>query len=803
MTSSPPRIGSEAPALFTSDDVENMPSSPIRLNVLDEEDAEDDRDDVAEGPSSPILITPTKRRRIEMEFPPSSPPGMGMAMSSSPLKRFDTYFPAGKERDEEEDDDDNDDEEITFNLDPPTPAGRRQPRLTKLHESITLTPTSSPPQPQPHLQPTTRKYVPGQRIKRSRALLESGPAQLFVRSISGRRHDRFALAYPGHNSGWQDDVENFYSNVDDIHTCTHPDDYLSLPLCTAPCNTNSLIAIGEESGEIRLIDPSPDTFSTPHLTFPVHDNAILDLSFSASDAKLATAAGDQTARIIDMPTQQTIAILTRHTSSLKKVCWQDASQEQVLATCSRDGAVAVWDLRVKCSSSRPVMEIGEGSEEDEAARLDIDLLEGSRRRSGRGMMVKEYTQPLNFIAGAHSEKLRVRSPYASSANPHSLLNSSPNNHDSSSSLRDTSVTSLLFLPAPRSNMLVTSGASDACLRLWDLRTTYALRRKAPVPLAVTSQPESHSRNRQFGITSMDLSTDGSRLYALCRDKTVYVYSTRHLVVEGAGEETTRSGGYGNSGAGFKHFPGEEARMGLGPLYGLRHPRLSVSTFFVKLAVRKERDGQREVLAVGSSDNCAVVFSTDERYMRRRRGQEQDEGDGSAMAGKGVRGLQMPITPTTPSRRSTLRPSTLSQSPSAQNGSLPTPFSNSRRYTSTPASKSRSFTSRDTLPIYNSGVALTGAHKKEVSALCFSHSGELITVSDDCSARCWREDSEKAWQMRTFGVEEGGGNEGGAGWVEFGGEEDGEEGWFAGEGREVGGMFSDMTVGLSQSQSQGY
>ncbi|KAI5288999.1 hypothetical protein KEM52_000948 [Ascosphaera acerosa] len=565
---------------------------------------------------------------------------------------------------------------------------------------------------------------------------------------------------------WQDDVENFYSAIDDTHSCTQPnEEWLALPLCTAACN------IGEESGQVRLLNPSPGKFATPRFTCSVHNNAILDLAFSASDTKLATASGDQTARVVDMSTQQTTAVLQRHSSSLKKVCWKDDSQEQVLATCSRDGAVAIWDLRVKCSTSRPVLEVGDSATDDES-RLDA-LQQSPGGRGRRGLIVKEYTQPLNFIAGAHSDRVRVRLPYAPSQHGNAAPLPCPTVSDSAPTPPgDTSVTSLLFLPAPRSNLLVTSGASDACLRLWDLRTTYALRRRVPVPLAVTRQPSSHSRNRQFGITSMDLNTDGSRLYALCRDRTVYVYSTRHLAIEGAGEE--RLGG-ADSGA-FKHFPGEEARMGLGPLYGLRHPRLSVSSFFVKLAVRREGSGRREVLAVGSSDNCAVVFSTDERYMRQREassvdGVDREERDKSM--GYRADATQSPLTPSTPSRRSTLRPSTLSQSPNKHTSMLPTPTSDARQrrgpgmssspYYASSASQRRCqnkgcTASEDQLPIYSPGVALSGAHKKEVSVVCFTRSGELITVSDDFSARCWREDSKEAWEVRTYGAAEAGGTQ---------------------------------------------
>ncbi|KAI5295130.1 hypothetical protein KEM56_005710, partial [Ascosphaera pollenicola] len=187
-----------------------MPSSPIRLNILGEEEDEDEDDDkddggaAEEGPASPILITPNKRRRIEMEFPPSSPPSMStaMAMSSSPLKRFDSHFSATYKRDEEgEDEDEDEDENIMFNVAPPIiSATKKHPRLTKLHESITVTPTSLPTPS--HSRPATNKPVAsqGQGIRRSKALQNPGQSQLFVRAVSGTRQDRFALAYPGYGS---------------------------------------------------------------------------------------------------------------------------------------------------------------------------------------------------------------------------------------------------------------------------------------------------------------------------------------------------------------------------------------------------------------------------------------------------------------------------------------------------------------------------------------------------------------------------------------------------------------------------
>lgn len=90
-------------------------------------------------------------------------------------------------------------------------------------------------------------------------------------------------------------------------------------------------------------DSSP-AYNTPYLAFKPHKNAILHLSFSSEDKYLATASGDQTAAIIDMPTQKIIHNLAAHTSSLRQVTFQPGN-DSVIATCSRDGTVTLWDLR--------------------------------------------------------------------------------------------------------------------------------------------------------------------------------------------------------------------------------------------------------------------------------------------------------------------------------------------------------------------------------------------------------------------------------------------------------------------------
>ena len=123
---------------------------------------------------------------------------------------------------------------------------------------------------------------------------------------------------------------------------------------------NSLIAVGDEEGRVRLLESAKGGkpgFPKVYLSFRPHTNAIIDMAFTEDDSQLATASGDQTARVIDMPTQTTTSVLANHSASVKQVRFQPGSaNNSVLATSSRDGSIQVWDLRCK-STEGPVSEI--------------------------------------------------------------------------------------------------------------------------------------------------------------------------------------------------------------------------------------------------------------------------------------------------------------------------------------------------------------------------------------------------------------------------------------------------------------
>ena len=448
------------------------------------------------------------------------------------------------------------------------------------------------------------------------------------------------------------------------------------------------MAVGDEEGGIRLLDSSKDDkggFSKAYLSFYPHMNSIMDLEFSSDDMLLATASGDQTSLIIDMAAQKPVYCLSNHVSSVKQVQFQPGN-DKVLATCGRDGVVNIWDLRCK-GIEKPSLQV--------RCSLGPELGPAASPNPSR------VTHPhvLNTIHGAHAWVPSQDMPQGK--------------REPAIGRSDVTVTSLAFLPAGRENLFVTASEANACVKLWDLRTAYNNRCGRPViPLSTTRQPENHTNYRGFGVTSLALGGKGSMLYSLCRDGTVYAYATSHLILGHAPELSLNNNRPRRSGGSDKE--------GLGPLYGFRHPRLKVSTFYVKLAARNAAHDRAEMLGVGSSDSCGIVFPTEERFFRSLDTRTAVDAD-----------------------------------PVGENGPQTRLVSSSRSgiYRTNSTASNQSGRLEDAIPIYRWGTALVGGHKREVSAVSWTVNGELVTVSDDFTARCWRE-GPRARDLRMGGETEG-------------------------------------------------
>lgn len=590
-------------------------------------------------------------------------------------------------------------------------------------------------------------------------------AHLFQRQLGSM--PRSGISYlPTPTSDWRSETANFSSGPQDTHFCTsHEGLPRCIPFCAASCNNNSLVAIGDEEGRVRLLDSSSKAnFDKIHLCFQAHGNAIIDLAFSEDDSRLATASGDQTGKVIDMMTQTPISILGQHTASLKQVRFQPGRGEgHVLATSSRDGSIQIWDLR--CHGGGPVMD-------NLTIERDSGLRYSAPRQLTSGCVV-------NSFFGAHEAMPRHQTR---SVGLSTTSTTHPTDHPDVASrgevpgrIGEVSVTAIQWLPPGREHLLLSACEADASIKLWDIRSIHTSRNhRAPTPLSYTAPPTSHTTWRHFGISSLSLSSDGGRLYALCKDNTVYAYSTSHMILGPPPGSSTSTSGGGSASRRPKHAPADEMP---GPLYGFRHPSFHATSFYVKAAIRAPRDGRSELLAVGSADNSAVLFPTDENYFR-----HELEAAKQQQLHNSNNHPDATLTTSFSSRPSTgmstgmgglasSRPHLLSRNGSFASGSLRAP-------------------ARDDIPIIRTagglqsyGTALVRGHDKEIGSLCWTSEGKLVTVGDDYMVRRWGEEDgvdgddqpgrgRRARDLRTLG--EGEGRRWGCGWADVGAHWDGDE-----------------------------
>ncbi|PHH83309.1 hypothetical protein CDD82_2279 [Ophiocordyceps australis] len=495
-------------------------------------------------------------------------------------------------------------------------------------------------------------------------------------AFPGQQH----IAYPAADPLIE--TASFYSGSEDTYVCAPMGAAgRSFPFCLASCHWYPITAIGDDHGFVRFFDtrksvrgrvPGGSDKVLAHHQF--HENVVMDLDFSPDDSRLASASSDRSGKIMDMSTQ-TIAVNLDggHLDSMRQVAFRpDGSSGHVIATSDRAGRVQIWDLR--CSSL--------------PSTCFSTLSHGGRRRDDTLDIWPART--VNTIDNAHRRK-------------------------TSCSTSSASITTLRWLPGHQSHLILTGSEANASIKLWDTRFIKPRRQTEDMPLSVTAEPPTH-KWRSYGITSMALSTDASRLYAVCKDNTVYAYSTAHLKLGSAPELSSGS---------IRHRP--TAAEGLGPILGFRHDALRVSSFYVKCAVRPAINGEKELLAVGSSESCAVLFPTDDRYVRNVWSQRQHMPNNVSNS---------TLTTTTPP----LTPCTSSTS-----------FSSSLMSTvSSP-------------PISRIGTALIRGHTREVTSLSWSCQGRLVSASDDFFVRHWQEDASRARHLRQVG--EFGGERNLSGWAE--------------------------------------
>ncbi|EDW01206.1 GH21305 [Drosophila grimshawi] len=238
-----------------------------------------------------------------------------------------------------------------------------------------------------------------------------------------------------------------------------------------------ILAIANEDGKIALQDttvrnrePEEQSLSGPQC----HFNAVFDLEWAPGQMRFVSASGDHTARLWEVTGSgiRGLSSYLGHTRSVKTAAFK-RTDPAVFATGGRDGAILIWDIRANLNM-------------DLTSRVDNCIYSG--HSGGPGTPQSQRKQ-------------RTRTPKMS------------NGSNTSSS-----ITGLAFQD---NNTLISCGAGDGVIKVWDLRRNYTAYRKEPLPRH--SLPYAgHSTFK--GFTNLIVDAAGTRLYANCMDNTIYCYN---------------------------------------------------------------------------------------------------------------------------------------------------------------------------------------------------------------------------------------------------------------------------------------
>ncbi|XP_034018021.1 denticleless protein homolog [Thalassophryne amazonica] len=235
------------------------------------------------------------------------------------------------------------------------------------------------------------------------------------------------------------------------------------------------LAMANEEGIVRIYNT--ERRETPLLKeWLAHENAIFDVAWVPGEPSLVTAAGDQMAKLWDVMTGELLGSFKGHRCSLKSVAF--AQQDKaVFCTGGRDGNIMVWDTR--CSKKdgfyRQVKQI---SSAHRAERSSPSVTK-KRRSSTRGIAPSVDSQQ--------------------------------------------SVTVVLFRDQ---HTLISSGAVDGVIKMWDLRKNYTAHHHDPVALHSYSYPGSCTR--RLGYSGLTLDSTRSNLMCNCTDDNIYMFNVSGL-----------------------------------------------------------------------------------------------------------------------------------------------------------------------------------------------------------------------------------------------------------------------------------
>lgn len=230
-------------------------------------------------------------------------------------------------------------------------------------------------------------------------------------------------------------------------------------------NFNNILALANEDGKVAVYDVEN---KQNKIGTQGHNNAVFDLTWLFQRLKIVTASGDYTSKLFDISQSGIVAERTfvGHMRSVKTVTYKK-DDSSVFASGGRDGNIILWDTRSEASNF-----IGKCDKS---------------------------------IQNSHTSKVATPSR---SKKKSVVLTPSQNK----------SVTGLVFQD---SNTLISCGAGDGCIKVWDVRKNYTVNKRDPLPKYILRYPGKSTKN---GFSSIILDKSGVKLYANCLDNNIYAYN---------------------------------------------------------------------------------------------------------------------------------------------------------------------------------------------------------------------------------------------------------------------------------------
>ncbi|XP_067901929.1 denticleless protein homolog [Heterodontus francisci] len=241
---------------------------------------------------------------------------------------------------------------------------------------------------------------------------------------------------------------------------------------------HQVLAVVNEEGVVKLYDTECHNKEDPTFrAWLAHNNAVFDLAWVPGEPKLVTASGDQTAKLWDVKVSELLGTFKGHQCSLKSVAF-GKQEKAVFCTGGRDGNIMVWDTR-------------------------------SSKKDGFYRQVKQITGAHNMQAKQTPPKQKKRRLASRGLAPSVDFQQS--------------VTVVIFRDE---NTLISAGAVDGVIKVWDLRKNYTIHHQDPVPVQSFPYPGTSARKR--GYSNLVLDSKGSNIFANCTDDNIYMFNMTGL-----------------------------------------------------------------------------------------------------------------------------------------------------------------------------------------------------------------------------------------------------------------------------------